>query len=705
MDELKVRVAQNVGEIAAEKICILSNLWSELFEKEIGKDHMKQLENHVDAFFSDIIVETENRKHAILERIKSLNREKENLKRLLKEDVGDCQINKDVPLFTQQMRIDESLKSLREKLRKRHDQIEKYLREQEILCTELNEVPRQLLLDPLPSEAEMNEFADHLKALNDLKYKRLEEIANIREDIKVIVKKLELLVLGDYEYNLVNSENIKPTKSNIEKLHEFYIMLDAQYKKMESQIHDMRKRLIQLWKYLDIPIVYQQKFDKYSDITQTTYDKLHFEVQRCEQIKKDNIRVFIEKIRVEIEEYWNMCLKSEAERMRFKSFTSNTFNEDVLELHEDELRNLKMFYEKNEQIFKLIEERQALWDQMELLQNKEQDPKRYANRGGQLLKEEKERKMISIKLPKIEAKLLEMAEEFERENNQPFKIFGITVQDIIERDYDKKRQEKLTKSGKKIAVTPAKTTLRINTTCQRTPLTVEQTFANRTNIKTTGARLKVNQQQKTLSTTTASNASSVRSVRTENGKRKVVNQPMSAPPAKRKLLGAFASPAVPQRAVLKPVYGNNIAVNDSRKPSKKNTSIKVYNVGSLIKRHSKSRKSIGKKRRSSKLHKQLRPVPNIIVSPAASSIRDEQNLTDTTSYEGFENYVYKSKSVVRSSEVVRPGYMTVNHHGFASPIIRKTPSNNNKIKTPSASTSSANRNQFQPKELEFSMII
>jgi protein regulator of cytokinesis 1 len=203
---------------------------------------------------------------------------------------------------------------------------------------------------------------------------------------------------------------------------------------------------------LEVPEEQQRKFEKYVEITQTTYDKLHFEVERCEQIKRENIRVFIERVRAEIEEYWEKCLKSDSERLRFPSFTANTFNEDVLELHEDELRSLKSFYENNESIFKLIEERQELWNQMEILQNKEQDPKRYANRGGQLLKEEKERKMISIKLPKIEAKLIEMADTFEEHYKRPFTIYGVAVKDVIEGEYEKKKQEKITKSAKKVKV-------------------------------------------------------------------------------------------------------------------------------------------------------------------------------------------------------------------------------------------------------------
>lgn len=63
------KITQGVSEIAEEKINYLTQLWNELFERDIGMQHMNKLLNHVDAFFTDIIVETESRKEAILERI------------------------------------------------------------------------------------------------------------------------------------------------------------------------------------------------------------------------------------------------------------------------------------------------------------------------------------------------------------------------------------------------------------------------------------------------------------------------------------------------------------------------------------------------------------------------------------------------------------------------------------------------------------
>lgn len=502
------------------------------------------------------------------------------------------------------------------------------------LFIELDEPKRPLVSDPLPSEAEMQEFREYLEGLKDEKYNRHGKILELREEIKQLMDVMEITDLNKYDKQLVNNTEMSPTRLNIQKLVEVHEAFVSQYDKMKFQIEDMHKRLAKLWRYLDIPESHHRQFSKYTDITQTSYNKLLQEVQRCEQIKRENIRNFIEKVRLEIEEYWEKCLKSEAERLRFPSYTENVFNEDVLELHEDELRELKMFYENNEAIFNIIQERQELWSQMELMQNKESDPKRYNNRGGQLLKEERERKMITMKLPKIEARLLELVEKFENENNRPFTMYGAKIEDVIEREYEVKRQEKLTKSGKKILDTPARTPCRVNMTGLRTPLTIEQTIINHTTaMKSTGARLRIATQPRTqskraINDTASSTASSVRSVKTNTGKRRLPQQKAPEQNAKRQLLGAFASPS--NGNVLRPRNENIVGV---KKPaSSKNTSMKVYNVGSVIKR--RSRKSNGKKPRTS-LHKSqrsIRPVPDIVLDQAESTITER----DTTSYEGFE---------------------------------------------------------------------
>lgn len=483
-------------------------------------------------------------------------------------------------------------------------------------------------MDPLPSEMEMLHFREYLDELQCEKFRRFEQISNYRVDIQSILVSLEITNLDDFDGALINDETIKPTTSNIHKLKELHHSFDRKMKLMSSHIADMRIKLQSLWKYCEVPEREQKRFANYVKNNQTTYEKLSTEIQRCEQIKRDNIKHFITKVREEIVLYWDMCLKSQAERIRFSSFNTTIFNEDLLELHEDELRGLKLFYERNEEIFKLYHERNDMWQQMEVLMNKESDPKRYNNRGGQLLKEEKDRKIIGMKLPKMEARLIEMVNNYEMQSNKAFTADGIRIQDIIEGDYEKKRQEKITKSGKKIVATPARTPYRANITGMRTPLTVEQTIINRTSqLKSSQMRLAppTPRNYNQGNATSSSNASSIRSVTTANGKRKL--PPMvTVPQAKRKLLSALSSPSVTN--VLKPRNTATPALQRSKPNINKSLGLKVYNVGSVIKRRSKSRKSMSKKRSSMMKN----GIPTVFIN----STQDLTLTSNTTSYEGFE---------------------------------------------------------------------
>lgn len=78
----------------------------------------------------------------------------------------------------------------------------------------------------------------------------------------------------------------------------------------------------------------------------------------------------------------------------------------------------------------LLEKRQELWNKLLVLDSQSAD--RFKNRAGQLLQEEKERNLVAINIPKIEKRLLEATEEYERVHNEPFLIFGKRVSYLID---------------------------------------------------------------------------------------------------------------------------------------------------------------------------------------------------------------------------------------------------------------------------------
>lgn len=103
-------------------------------------------------------------------------------------------------------------------------------------------------------------------------------------------------------------------------------------------------------------------------------------------------------------------------------------------------------------IYDLILKREGLWGKMLDLERRANAPNRFNNRGGQLLKEEKERNCVRAQLPKIEKQILTLVEEYEKEAGLPFKIDGELVANKIAMDWESHKENRhLQLSAKKEA--------------------------------------------------------------------------------------------------------------------------------------------------------------------------------------------------------------------------------------------------------------
>lgn len=122
--------------------------------------------------------------------------------------------------------------------------------------------------------------------------------------------------------------------------------------------------------------------------------QLKEEIARCEELKKQNMEKFTLRMRDELFELWDKCHVSEEERGAFTPLNSLDFTEELLERHEAEVRRYETFFNENREIFDLLSRRAELWDRMGQLEIAATDSNRLNNRGGKLLKEEKERKQI-----------------------------------------------------------------------------------------------------------------------------------------------------------------------------------------------------------------------------------------------------------------------------------------------------------------------
>lgn len=610
----------------------LTGIWEQIFHPDTCRENLRKLVDHATYFYGELVDESLSRKTFIENEINDLKKEAENLKRLLKTDVQlPSYESNNVPLLIVQSELDKSLEDLREQLRLRKEQICELLLEQEALCEELGEPPRALLADPLPTAEEIEDFRKHLESLRDERVERMNKVNNMRREIKNFLQTLDLKVNTEHEDRLLNQRQIKMNKETFEGLKRMHDLYGGQVKELRDTIEGMRTKLDTLWDRLKTSPNTRNKFNRYNDYNQHTYDVFYSELQRCETLKSQNIKLFVQQIRDEITKWWDKTLKSEVQRSRFSNFNSTCYTDDLLVLHEMELEDLKLYYETNKQIFELYADRNILWDRMNALEAKASEPGRYNNRGGQLLKEEKERKTIATKLPKIEQQICELVRQYEEREHAPFLVYGENIIDVMAAQWDQKRREKeLLQSARKNGGKPT-TATKTNST-MKTPLSVKNASS-------------VSSLRKTPSTTSLASHTAVSSQ-----KRKLNPTDRNTPMAKRSLMQALNSPSV----FLKPSTSktniqhstttSSLHTNAANRHNKSATNFKSplkksKLIATTIRRRSGRHSGNLKKRRSiNKTATAAKTIPKIVVDNCQSDgYSTDYNADDT--YDSFQKCI------------------------------------------------------------------
>lgn len=102
-----------------------------------------------------------------------------------------------------------------------------------------------------------------------------------------------------------------------------------------------------------------------------------------------------------------------------------------------------------------VNKRGHMFAEYKTLDQKSDDPSRLANRGGALLKEEKERKKLEKTIPKIEAELKSLCEVFEQSADDgngmtKFLVYARTINEMIEQDWGEFHEEKRLRKEAKV---------------------------------------------------------------------------------------------------------------------------------------------------------------------------------------------------------------------------------------------------------------
>ena len=164
------------------------------------------------------------------------------------------------------------------------------------------------------------------------------------------------------------------------------------------------------------------------------------ELDRLNELKRQNLHLFVEDARYKLQELWDGLYFSEEEMLEFAPAFSDVYSDALLSAHEAEISRLEALKEQRAPTLQMIDKHRSLIKDRDDLMAASQDASRLLaknNKGEKrdptrLLREEKMRKRISKDLPKVEVELKKFLERWEDDYGRPFLVHGMRYLDELE---------------------------------------------------------------------------------------------------------------------------------------------------------------------------------------------------------------------------------------------------------------------------------
>ncbi|KAI8393094.1 Microtubule associated protein (MAP65/ASE1 family) [Nakaseomyces glabratus] len=272
-------------------------------------------------------------------------------------------------------------------------------------------------------------------------------LKDLRLDARKVIPKKMRQILDHYRnidsFSIASIETyFEVSKSSLAELHLTYDKYNKIHEEKSNTKHLWMLKCKQLWNLLNTSNDHIKIFvESNSDLSDSTMENIHNELERLEEMKKNLIKELIDNTYKKVEKYWDILQYSEEEKKIFSSrieemrHTSNSLqdDEDTLEICETEVKKLEEQYSLYKPVLDLYEEFNSLLSDQAFLEASSKDSSRLLARNSHkiLLKEEKTRKRITRHFPRVILELKDRLIEMESKFNKPFLVDGVKVLDIV----------------------------------------------------------------------------------------------------------------------------------------------------------------------------------------------------------------------------------------------------------------------------------
>lgn len=217
--------------------------------------------------------------------------------------------------------------------------------------------------------------------------------------------------------------------------------LDSEKKNREKRLRDLKEAVELLWDKLGVEEKDRKAFlnaNRGCGIRQI--NEFDDELARLNELKQQNLHLFVEDARCKLQELWDALYFSEDEMLEFTPAFSDVHSDALLEAHEQEITRLESLKEQRAPTLAMVDRHRSLIAERDELAASSQDASRLMLKGqkgekrdpGKLLREEKMRKRIAKELPKLTIELRKTLQQWEEEWGRPFCVHGERYLDSIE---------------------------------------------------------------------------------------------------------------------------------------------------------------------------------------------------------------------------------------------------------------------------------
>ncbi|KAL6113637.1 prc1 [Pungitius sinensis] len=438
-------------------LCHLKDIWEEI---GIPEDQRLQrtnvVKNHIKSLLEMMIKEEESLRARLLSSIQSCRTEMEQLYLELQLPVFEEETG--ITVLQQEKNIRTQVEALLKEKAQRMQQLKDLLEQDQDLCDVLCSAPYGIQPDSVPTPEQLESFSQHIAIQNAEKARRYAEFMDLKRRIILYMGELDHVPETSFEKDVVceDEDSFCLSGDNIMSLKLLVCQLEEQKAENEAMCEAQREQVQRLWGRLGVPQEEREAFSEHMVASRRrNLDALRAEVQRLEELKRLNICNVTDAIRAEIAVFWDKCFLSTDQREAFAPYFSEVFTEELLSLHEAEIQRLKQHYEDHRELFEGVHQWEDSWRLFLQLEKKANDPTRFTNRGGNLLKEEKQRSELHKSLPKLEKKLKAQIDAWESEQGREFLVKGEKFLAYVEEqwelhrvDKEKEKQERHLKKSK-----------------------------------------------------------------------------------------------------------------------------------------------------------------------------------------------------------------------------------------------------------------